>query len=254
MYSIQQLAKLAGTTQRTLRHYDAIGLLVPLRDDNGYRRYAKHDVDRLQTVLFYRSLDFSLDAIKHLLDADSFDRAQTLERQVTALREKAAYFNRLADTAEATITSLKGGLPMEDNALFNGLSFDELKAHEAKHETEVQDRWGDSEAYHTSFERANQRSKDDWETLSQEQMNLVKPLVDLFRADVPIEDERVQAVVKANHQFIHTNFYDCSLDMFSGLGHMYVMDERFTMFYDKYATGLAVYYNDAIQHYCIKNS
>lgn len=254
MYSIQQLAKLAGTTQRTLRHYDTIGLLVPNRDANEYRRYTKHDVDRLQTILFYRSLDFSLDAIKHLLEADSFDRTQTLERQVTALREKAAYFETLAETAEATLTSLKGGIPMKDKALFNGLSFDELQVHEAKHETEVHARWGDSEAYRTSKERAKHRSKDDWETLSQEQMNLVKPLVDLFQADVPFEDERVQSVVRANHQFIDTNFYDCSLDMFSGLGHMYVMDERFTAFYDHFATGLAVYYNDAIQHYCTTNS
>lgn len=254
MYSIQQLAKLAGTTPRTLRHYDALGLLVPLRDDNGYRRYTKKDVDRLQTILFYRSLDFSLDAIQLLLAADSFDRAQTLERQVTALREKAAYFEMLAETAEATLTSLKGGFPMKDEALFNGLSFDELKAHEAKHETEVQTRWGDSEAYHTSKQRADQRSKDDWETLSQDQLNLVRPLVDLFQADVPIEDEHVQAVVRANHQFISDNFYACSLDMFSGLGQMYVMDERFTAFYDRFAPGLAVYYNDAIQHYCITNS
>ena len=42
--------------------------------------------------------------------------------------------------------------------------------------------------------------------------------------------------------------------MFSELGQMYVTDERFTAFYDKYAPGLAVYYNDAIQHYCITQS
>lgn len=254
MYSIQQLATLAGTTQRTLRHYDAIGLLVPNRDANGYRRYTKTHVGRLQTILFYRSLDFSLDTIQRLLEADSFNRAETLERQVVALREKAAHFERLAETAEATLTSLKGGLSMEDEALFNGLSFDELKAHEAKHETEVRARWGDSEAYETSRERAVKRTKDDWEALSQQQMNLVKPLVELFRADVPIDDPHVQAVVQANHQFINDNFYDCSLDMFSGLGSMYVMDERFTAFYDKHAPGLAVYYHEAIQHYCIMNS
>lgn len=254
MYSIQQLAALSGTTTRTLRYYDGIGLLVPNRDANGYRRYTKLDVDRLQAILFYRSLDFSLETIRHLLETDPFDRIQTLEHQVAALREKAVYFERLAKTAESTLASLKGGLTMKDESLFNGLSFDELQAHEAKHEREVQDRWGDSGAYHTSKERASQRSKDDWETLSQQQMNLIMPLDILYQANVPIEDERVQALVRANHQFIHSNFYDCSLDMFSGLGHMYVMDERFTAFYDQRTPGLAVYYNDAIQHYCITNS
>ena len=51
MYSIQQLASLAGTTTRTLRHYDAIGLLVANRDVNGYRRYSSRDAERLQLIL-----------------------------------------------------------------------------------------------------------------------------------------------------------------------------------------------------------
>lgn len=253
MVTIQQLAKIAGTTSRTLRHYDAIGLLVPTRDANGYRRYSKRDVERLQLILFYRSLDFSLETIHTLLESDT-DRAHILTTQVSALREKAAYFAALAETAEATLASLQGGVQMEDEALFKGLSFDELKAHEAKHETEVKSRWGDSDAYATSQKRAHDRSKDDWEALSQQQVDLVKPLIDLFTAGVPVEDERVQTALEANHAFINDHFYDCSLDMFSGLGQMYVADARFTAFYDKYAPGLAVYYNDAIQHYCITNS
>ncbi|STO07075.1 MerR family transcriptional regulator [Exiguobacterium aurantiacum] len=253
MVTIQQLAKLAGTTPRTLRHYDAIGLLVPTRDANGYRRYSKRDVERLQLILFYRSLDFSLETIHTLLESDT-DRAHILTTQVSALREKAAYFATLAETAEATLASLQGGVQMEDEALFKGLSFDELKAHEAKHETEVKSRWSDSDAYATSQKRSHGRSKDDWEALSQQQVDLVKPLIDLFTAGVSVEDERVQTAVEANHAFINDHFYDCSLDMFSGLGQMYVADARFTAFYDKYAPGLAVYYNDAIQHYCITNS
>lgn len=253
MVTIQQLAKIAGTTSRTLRHYDAIGLLVPTRDANGYRRYSKRDVERLQLILFYRSLNFSLETIHTLLESDT-DRAHILTTQVSALREKAAYFAALAETAEATLASLQGGVQMEDEALFKGLSFDELKAHEAKHETEVKSRWGDSDAYATSQKRAHDRSKDDWEALSQQQVDLVKPLIDLFTAGVPVEDERVQTALEANHAFINDHFYDCSLDMFSGLGQMYVADARFTAFYDKYAPGLAVYYNDAIQHYCITNS
>ncbi|KGI86502.1 MerR family transcriptional regulator [Exiguobacterium mexicanum] len=254
MYTIQQLATLSGTTTRTLRHYDAVGLLVPERDVNGYRRYSSHDAERLQTILLYRSLDFPLETIQGLLEAEPFDRTRALEEQVTALRAKAAYFATLAETAESTLTSLRGGIPMEDKSLFKGLSFDELKAHEAKHEAETEERWGESEAYKTSRARADKRSKEDWEALSQQQVDLVKPLVDLFMDGVPVEDPRVQAAVRANHLFINDQFYDCSLDMFSGLGQMYVMDERFTAFYDKYAPGLAVYYNDAIQHYCITQS
>ncbi|MCT4783174.1 MULTISPECIES: MerR family transcriptional regulator [Exiguobacterium] len=253
MVSIQQLATLAGTTTRTLRHYDAIGLLVPSRDANGYRRYSKQDIERLQLILLYRALDIPLETIHTLFEAGT-DRAHILKTQVNALREKAAYFATLAETAEATLVSLEGGVQMEDESLFKGLSFDELKAHETKHEAEVKSRWGDSDAYMTAQKRAHGRSKEDWETLSQQQVDLVKPLVDLFTAGVPVEDERVQMAVEMNHAFINDHFYDCSLDMFSSLGQMYVADERFTAFYDKYAPGLARYYNDAIQHYCITHS
>lgn len=254
MYSIQQLATLAGTTTRTLRHYDHIGLLVPRRDENGYRRYTTHDAEQLQLILFYRTLDFPLETIQQMLAAPSFDRAATLEQQVRTLREKADYFDRLADTAEATLASLKGGIHMEDKSLFNGMSFEEIKAHEAKHEDEVIERWGESEAYQTARTRSANRSKEEWESLSAQQMALVEPLVHLFREGIPIEDDRVQTVVRQNHAFIHQHFYDCSLDLFSGLGQMYVSDERFTAFYDQHEKGLAHYYNEAIQYYCITNS
>lgn len=254
MYTIQQLASLAGTTTRTLRHYDSIGLLVPMRDDNGYRRYTSRDAERLQLILLYRTLDVPLDQIGQLLDASAFDRVEVLNEHVEALRQKAAYFSQLAETAEATLTSLKGGIPMEDKSLFKGLSYEEIQAHEATHQDEVKERWGESSAYKTAQERASKRSKADWEHINQMQLDLIAPLVDLFRSQTAIEDERVQSIVRDNHRFIDTHFYDCSLDMFSGLGQMYVADERFTAYYDRFEPGLASYYNEAIQYYCIANS
>ncbi|WP_215143161.1 MerR family transcriptional regulator [Exiguobacterium qingdaonense] len=250
MYTIQQLAALAGTTTRTLRHYDTIGLLVPARDDNDYRRYTSSDAERLQLILLYRTLDVPLDQIRQLLDSTTFDRVEVLGEHIEALRQKASYYARLAETAEATLTSLKGGIPMEDKSLFKGLSYEEIQAHEAKHQEEVQERWGDSSAYETAQARASKRSKEDWERLNQKQIDLIAPLVELFRDGVSVQDERVQAIVKENHLFIDTHFYDCSIDMFSGLGQMYVSDERFTAFYDRYESGLASYYNEAIQFYC----
>ena len=254
MYSIQQLASLAGTTTRTLRHYDAIGLLVASRDVNGYRRYSSSDAERLQLILLYRTLDVPLDQIEELLDSTTFNRIDVLSEHIEALRQKAAYFAQLAETAEATLTSLKGGISMDDKSLFDGLSYEEIQAHEAKHREEVQERWSDTSAYKTAQDRAQKRSKADWERINQMQLDLIAPLVDLFRSQVAIEDDRVQSIVKDNHLFIDTHFYDCSLDMFSGLGQMYVVDERFTAFYDRFEPGLAAYYNKAIQYYCIANS
>lgn len=65
--TIGAVAKLAGITVSTLRHFDDIGLLCPSeRSDNGYRKYT--DIGRLQQILTYRELAFGLDEIRAILD------------------------------------------------------------------------------------------------------------------------------------------------------------------------------------------
>uniref|UniRef100_UPI00046258CB MerR family transcriptional regulator n=1 Tax=Arthrobacter sp. TB 26 TaxID=494420 RepID=UPI00046258CB len=67
-WSVQQIARTAGTTSRTLRHYDDIGLLKPSRTgDNGYRFYDQASLVRLQRILLLRDLGLGLPAIAEVL-------------------------------------------------------------------------------------------------------------------------------------------------------------------------------------------
>ena len=50
-YSISELAKTAGVSVRTLRYYDQIGLLSPLREENGYRSYGAAEAHKLQRIM-----------------------------------------------------------------------------------------------------------------------------------------------------------------------------------------------------------
>ncbi|MET0954451.1 MAG: MerR family transcriptional regulator, partial [Cryobacterium sp.] len=60
-HSIQDIARLAGTTSRTLRHYGAEGLLPPSRiGQNGYRYYDERALVRLQRILLLRELGLGL--------------------------------------------------------------------------------------------------------------------------------------------------------------------------------------------------
>ena len=54
MYHIKEAAQLSGVSVKTLHHYDKIGLLVPLKSDNGYRTYSQEDLERLQVILYYK--------------------------------------------------------------------------------------------------------------------------------------------------------------------------------------------------------
>jgi DNA-binding transcriptional MerR regulator len=67
-WSIQQTARIAGTTSRTLRHYDDIGLLKPSRiAQNGYRHYDQEALVQLQRILLLRELGLGLPVIAEVL-------------------------------------------------------------------------------------------------------------------------------------------------------------------------------------------
>lgn len=107
-----ELAKTAGVSVRTLRHYHAIGLLPePPRGENGYRNYGPEDLVRLLRVKRLSSLGFSLSRIGDVLDemdaslADS-DGTHATDALDELDRELAAHIERLQEQRR-TITLLK---------------------------------------------------------------------------------------------------------------------------------------------------
>src|SRR5690242_3708649 len=72
MFTIGEFAKHGRVSVRMLRHYDAIGLLHPVRTDptSGYRYYEAGQLARLNRVIALKDLGFSLHQVKALLDDD----------------------------------------------------------------------------------------------------------------------------------------------------------------------------------------
>ena len=69
---IGELADAMGVTVRTIRHYEAVGLLGPAeRSCGGHRRYGEGDVAQLRRIVALRRCGFGLGAIRRLLDASS---------------------------------------------------------------------------------------------------------------------------------------------------------------------------------------
>jgi DNA-binding transcriptional MerR regulator len=138
-WSIQEIARLAGTTSRTLRHYDDIGLLPPSRiAANGYRHYDEAALVRLQRILLLRDLGLGLPQIAEVLAnsaAAAASEASALEAHLALLRQEQQRLERQIASVENTITTLKeGGTLMADN-MFDG--FDHTQ-----HKEEVEQRWG----------------------------------------------------------------------------------------------------------------
>ena len=65
--TVRDAAARLGVTPRTLKYYEELGLVVPVRSAGRYRLYERADLERLGRVLRLRSLGFSLTAITAML-------------------------------------------------------------------------------------------------------------------------------------------------------------------------------------------
>ncbi len=155
-WSIQQLAVLAGTTSRTLRHYDAVGLLTPSRiAGNGYRHYDQAALVRLQRILLLRELGLGLPAIAAVL-AQEMSPAAALRSHVTWLRAEQERLARLIVSVEKTIAAETEGEKIMAQDMFDGFDHTQYR-------DEVEQRWGkeafaSSDAWWRSQDAAEQAS------------------------------------------------------------------------------------------------
>lgn len=135
-WSIQEIARRAGTTSRTLRHYGDIGLLPPSRiAPNGYRHYDESSLVRLQRILLLRGLGLGLPQIGEVL-AKQRDEASALEAHLAVLREEQERLARQIASVASTIDALRGGEELMAENMFDG--FDHTQYRE-----EVEERWGE---------------------------------------------------------------------------------------------------------------
>ena len=134
-WSIQQVARLVGTTSRTLRHYDELGLVPPTRVGlNGYRYYDAGALVRLQRVLLLRELGLGLSQISAILSAQ-VDEAAALTIHLELLRDEQARLAKQITAVEHTISALRGKDDLMAESMFDG--FDHTHYRE-----EVVARWG----------------------------------------------------------------------------------------------------------------
>ncbi|BDP41147.1 MerR family transcriptional regulator [Deinococcus aetherius] len=97
---IGELSRQTGLSVRTLRHYDALGLLTPgERTTGAHRLYSREDAERLWQIQALKSLGLSLEAIRRVLGDPGHDPAELLRRHIehveARVREEQAYLARL---------------------------------------------------------------------------------------------------------------------------------------------------------------
>lgn len=138
--SIHEVSRLTGTTSRTLRHYDAVGLLSPSRTSpSGMRFYDDDALVRLQRILVLRGLGLGIGAVRDALRQDGTSTADTLRHHVAQLEAERRRIDRQVAAVRSTLTSLEAGAPLMTESMFDG--FDHTR-----YAAEVTERWG-ADAY-----------------------------------------------------------------------------------------------------------
>lgn len=239
---ISEVAALTGITVRALHYYDEIGLLKPTKEsENGYRIYGKKDLEVLQQILFFREMDFPLSQIKEILTNPNFNKREALINHKKILLKKQERINNLINLVDKTLSG-------DDNMSFKEFDNSEIEEIKNKYEKEVKEKYGNTDAYKESQQKTSKYNKNDWDMINGEFFSIFREFASK-RSESP-ESEEVQLIVQKLQKFICDKFYNCTNEILSGLGQMYVADERFRKNIDKIGEGTAQFISQAIKVYC----
>ena len=235
---IKEFAAFTGVSVRTLHYYDEIGLLRPACVDRTtlYRYYDEASLLRMQEILFYRELDFSLKSIGEILSSPNYDKDKALAQQKNLLLLKKERLERL-------IAAIDGARKGENvMSAFDNSKFEQYK-------TEAKAKWGKTDAY-KEFEEKTAGQSEDQQLSAAEGLMAIFAEMGAVRQTAP-ESAEAQALVKKLQDYITAHYYTCTKQILRGLGMMYIAGDEMTGNIDKAGgEGTAEFAHKAIEVYC----
>ena len=240
--TVSEVSRMSGVSVRTLHHYDQIGLLKPAKvTEAGYRLYGEEELERLQQILFFRELEFSLQDIGKIINSSSFDRNKALDQQIELLEMKKEHLENLLLYAR--------GIRMTGVKHMDFTAFDTKKMDEYAREAKQQ--WGKSDAYKEFEEKTKDWTEDTAAGIADRMMAIFGEFGQIMSNGTEPNHEDAQALVQKLRSFITDNMYNCTPQILSGLGKMYTADGRFAENIDKAGgAGCADFAGKAIEVYC----
>ena len=235
---IKEFAAFTGVSVRTLHYYDEIGLLRPACVDRStlYRYYDETSLLRMQEILFYRELDFSLKSIREILSSPNYDKNKALETQRQLLLLK-------KERLEGLIAAIDGAVKGEN--IMN--AFDNSKFEQYK--TEAKAKWGKTDAY-KEFEEKTAGQTEGQQLSAAEGLMAIFTELGAIRDTAP-DSAEAQALVKKLQDYITAHYYTCTKQILKGLGYMYIAGDEMTDNINKAGgEGTAQFAQKAIEVYC----
>ncbi|WP_326611568.1 MerR family transcriptional regulator [Streptomyces scopuliridis] len=239
-WSIQEIAKKAGTTSRTLRHYGELGLLEPSRTgSNGYRYYGQDALVRLQRILLLRELGLGLPAIARVLDGQQ-DTAAALRGHLKLLEQERERIGRLIVSVRTTLHKTATGEELMAEDVLDG--FDHTR-----YEEEVTQRWG-RDAYEKGDRWWRSLSEEERRGFKDQHEGIARDWGSVAAAGLAADSDEAQAVARRHCDWLSVTV-EPTRSYVIGVTAMYVDDARFAATYDQYGEGTAALVRDAMKVY-----
>ena len=244
-WSIQEVARLAGTTSRTLRHYGEVGLLPPSRvGSNGYRYYDGGALVRLQRILMLRDLGLGIPAIAQVLERG--DDTAALSHHLRWLEQEKSRLDRQIASVEGTIRRLEGGEQVMAENMFDGFDHTVYK-------DEVEQRWGTA-AYADSDSWWRSMTPDEREAWKGRSAALASDWAAAAERGIAPDSDEAQELARRHAEWLGgipgtpgAGSGTLDTQYYLGLADLYVADERFAANYG--GTEGATFVRDAMRAY-----
>ena len=243
LYTVGDVARRFAVTVRTLRHWEALGLLSPAqRSWSNYRLYSAGDCARVQRIIIYRATGMKLIDIKSLLDSGD-TAVEHLKRQ----RERLVAHRRETDAMIEALDIL-----LEDAMNDKALTVEEIgtimgEADFAAHQNEAEERYGGTDDWRESRERTASWQTADWRQNAERFHDIERRMIDAIRDGAAPDSERAAGLVEEHREAL-SEFFPVTPAKHYLISRAYITDERFRSHYDAQQEGFAQWLADAIAH------
>jgi DNA-binding transcriptional MerR regulator len=242
-YTVKEVAKLAGVTIKTLHHYHKIGLLQPYEiTDAGYRLYGTKELERLQQILFYRELDFSLSDIKKALEDES-GRLECLNEQRELLLARRQRLDCFLDTIKESITLTRKGEIMDKSEMFQGFNKEEWQNALLEHNKHVKDKYGYDipEVQDTEVENMDEKAM--------EAKQFIEYVSSALKSGWKANDDRLQEMIKKHIAFLNSHGISFDANTFAATTKFFLEDDFHRNMLESQQIGLSYYLSTAAEMY-----
>lgn len=235
LYTVKETAELTGVTIKTLHHYHKVGLLQPCNiSDAGYRLYGIKELERLQQILFYRELDFSLKDIKKALE-DEPSRLECLIKQQEQLWSRRQKIDRLINTLKESIKSTRKGEIMDMSTMFKGLNKEEWE------DAILEQREYLKDEYEYDILEDKDIEIQGMNEMAAEAQAFMKNIADALTAGWKATDKRLQKLLKDHIKFLNEHGVEIDSKILAAQSKFFLEDDFHRNMLESQQIGLSYY-------------